>query len=439
MLYTWILFIFGLVLMSPLSFVFGATCDPDQVSALGSYQGCEQHSTQFQNNCVAQGGTPTVVDSEFMTFDDFGGSYRGITGSGLMCSGDPVVTMECVCGTTPVPTLTFTAADYDVVWGTDTTLFWSSTNAESCTASGDWSGPVPTSGSSETNNIWSDKTYTLECTGPGGSVSKSVTVTWHLLPQATTDQVPVGVLDGASCSLVFGWTYDPDTTQTNPPTTNPPAAKAGCWQTPSAPRVDGYARCQTYGACTVGDAPKNAKCLDTNGNLIQPSGQDWCVESPSVDDVDCNRSTDVASLSCTVGINEPANALNISSMLGGSRVIGQQASADFACQQLGYTHAVYFSTRGFKSCGDNGLAYVQNGGWQYGNACALGNSGINYVQCRGSGSICQNKCGNGIIDPGEECDGSSSTNENRCGDPTWYCTSSCRIRTNNVESRTECP
>jgi len=344
----------------------------------------------------------------------------------------------------PAPTLTFTAADNDVLWGTDTTLSWASTDATSCVASGDWSGDRPTSGSSITGNIWSEKVYTLDCAGPGGTVSKSVTVTWHVFPQETTDQVPVGVLDSASCSMISGWAYDPDTTPTNtvtqPPTNQPPTSSTACWQTPSATIIDGYTRCQQSGACTAGGVT-NSKCLDANGNMEQPSGSDYCIAVSDLNNPDCNRPVPYTptTLSCTVSINEPADALGISGMNGGSRVIGQQASADFACQQLGYSHATYFATRGFKSCGDNGLAYVQNGGWRYGNACDLGNSGIYYMQCQGTGSICQNKCGNGVIDSGEQCDGNSSLSENRCGEPSWYCTNSCLIRTNNVDSRAQCP
>jgi len=428
-----ILFVFGLVCI-PFS-VSAVSCDPAAASALGSFQGCEANSFDFQYQCDAVGGVSTITNSQFVTNSNY-----------YMCYGDPVLTMECICPqASPAPTLTFTATDPDVLWGTETSLNWASTDATSCTASGDWSGPMLTSGSYLTGSIWSTKTYILDCTGPGGTVSQSVTVNWHVFSQTVTDQVPVGVLDGASCSAVSGWTYDPDTTPTNSTTTTTPppttTSSTACWQTPSAAIIDGYHRCQQSGSCTTVGATANSKCLDQNGNMEQPPGQDYCVAVPSLDDVDCNRSVPYpATLSCTVGINEPANALGISIHQGeGTRVLGQQPSADFACQQLGYNSAVYFQTRGFSSCGNNQLAYANAGAWAYGDACALGNSGISYVQCSGTGNICQNKCGNGVIDPGEQCDSSSSTTDNRCGEPSWYCSNTCRIISNTISNITQCP
>jgi hypothetical protein len=55
-------------------------------------------------------------------------------------------------------------------------LSWTSNNANSCYASGDWSGTKPLSGSESTGNLTSSKTYTITCSGPGGSASDSVTV-----------------------------------------------------------------------------------------------------------------------------------------------------------------------------------------------------------------------------------------------------------------------
>jgi hypothetical protein len=258
----------------------------------------------------------------------------------------------------------------------------------------------------------------------------------------SNDSAPVGNLDSATCSTVSGWTYDPDTSPTT--TYVPPSTSAtACWQTPSAVEIDGYRRCQQSGACTAGGTA-DSKCLDADGNMEQPPGRDYCVAVDSLDDADCNRPvpytpTTSNTLSCTASINEPADALGISGMLGGSRVKGDQASADFACQQLGYNSATSFQTKGFSSCGDNGLAYANGGSWSYGNACTLGNSGIYWLQCAGTGAICQNMCGNGVVDSGEQCDGNVSTRQNRCGEPTWYCSRSCTMVSENLDRGTLCP
>jgi uncharacterized repeat protein (TIGR01451 family) len=55
-------------------------------------------------------------------------------------------------------------------------LTWTSSNADSCYASNAWSGTKSTSGSQSTGNLTASRTYTITCSGPGGSASDSVTV-----------------------------------------------------------------------------------------------------------------------------------------------------------------------------------------------------------------------------------------------------------------------
>ncbi|MBA4383286.1 MAG: hypothetical protein C0410_00980 [Anaerolinea sp.] len=56
------------------------------------------------------------------------------------------------------------------------TLNWTSTNASTCTASGNWSGAKTGSGSQAYGNVTAGTyTYTLTCTNPSGSASDSVT------------------------------------------------------------------------------------------------------------------------------------------------------------------------------------------------------------------------------------------------------------------------
>lgn len=81
---------------------------------------------------------------------------------------------------TPPPTVDIKANNSDgpitIDYNTSATLSWTSTNATSCSASGNWSGSKATSGSENTGNLISSKTYTITCTGPGGSATDSVTV-----------------------------------------------------------------------------------------------------------------------------------------------------------------------------------------------------------------------------------------------------------------------
>ena len=60
-------------------------------------------------------------------------------------------------------------------------LSWSTTgNPTSCTASGAWTGTKNTSGSELTSTIITSKTYTLTCTGPGGSASDSIIINTNI-------------------------------------------------------------------------------------------------------------------------------------------------------------------------------------------------------------------------------------------------------------------
>ena len=82
-----------------------------------------------------------------------------------------------VAGAPPAPTVTLTVDRPQVATGSSVDLTWSSQNATSCTASGGWSGTEPTSGTATTATLTESTTFTLACTGPGGTTSQSVTVT----------------------------------------------------------------------------------------------------------------------------------------------------------------------------------------------------------------------------------------------------------------------
>lgn len=78
------------------------------------------------------------------------------------------------------PYVSLKANGYDssvtVAPNTPVTLSWTSSNATSCNASGDWSGTKSLSGSQYLGYITSSKTYTLSCSGPNGYNSDTVYV-----------------------------------------------------------------------------------------------------------------------------------------------------------------------------------------------------------------------------------------------------------------------
>lgn len=76
------------------------------------------------------------------------------------------------------PSVTLGAGSTNLTAGQSTTLTWSSTNATTCTASGSWVGLKGTSGGPQTTGVLpaGTYTYTLTCTGPGGSDDDSVVI-----------------------------------------------------------------------------------------------------------------------------------------------------------------------------------------------------------------------------------------------------------------------
>jgi hypothetical protein len=88
----------------------------------------------------------------------------------------------------PAPTVSLSASPTSLSPGQSATLTWNSTNATACTASGAWSGSQPTTGSTSTGALNQTSSYTLTCTGSGGSTSAttSVTVKTPQIPPAPT-------------------------------------------------------------------------------------------------------------------------------------------------------------------------------------------------------------------------------------------------------------
>ena len=104
----------------------------------------------------------------------------------LDCSGAGGTAFDSIDVTVaaPAPTLTLSASLLTVASGGSTTLSWSSSNADNCTASGDWSGDKGASGSETVSALNIDSNFALDCSGEGGTVSDTVVV--------IVDQAPIG-------------------------------------------------------------------------------------------------------------------------------------------------------------------------------------------------------------------------------------------------------
>jgi hypothetical protein len=105
---------------------------------------------------------PTVTSTYTMTCSGAGGTGSAST---TVTVNEPPAVLQ--------PTVNLTASPSSVARGGSITLSWSSTDTTSCAASGDWSGAKPAAGT-ESITINSSVTFTLTCSGDGGSVSDSV-------------------------------------------------------------------------------------------------------------------------------------------------------------------------------------------------------------------------------------------------------------------------
>ncbi len=98
------------------------------------------------------------------------------------------------------PTIRLSASSSTVAVGQSLTLIWSSSGASACTASAnpaesDWSGSRPTGGTaSVTPTSAGTITYTLQCSGSGGSASQSASVTGNVGQLTIISAPPAGVL-----------------------------------------------------------------------------------------------------------------------------------------------------------------------------------------------------------------------------------------------------
>jgi hypothetical protein len=110
----------------------------------------------------------------------------------------------------PLPSVNFTATPRILRLGVTSHLAWSSTGADSCEASGDWTGPRPSSGDEVVGPFDVNKTYLLACTGAGGRQTASVTLEYRSglnappIADAGADRTAISTtiveLDGSSSS-----------------------------------------------------------------------------------------------------------------------------------------------------------------------------------------------------------------------------------------------
>lgn len=136
------------------------------------------------------------------------GTYTwSLTVNGTSISG----THTCV-PPIPLPVVTFDATPSTIEPGGSSTLIWTVTGADTCTASGGWIGNKDNSGDSELVSPSVTTTYNLSCTGPGGTTNADpVTVMSPsgFISAGTCTIVPAGSVEGTSCNVNVNWNaYD---------------------------------------------------------------------------------------------------------------------------------------------------------------------------------------------------------------------------------------
>jgi hypothetical protein len=150
----------------------------------------------FKNGSTALGtGTVTAGVATFTSTTLAAGTYSVIASyagdTNYAASASTAQALAITAPAPPAPTVTIAISPTSITVGAAGTLTWSSTNATSCTASGSWSGSQVTSGTAqETPTAAGTDTYTLACTGAGGTATASATLTVNAAavtpPPATT-------------------------------------------------------------------------------------------------------------------------------------------------------------------------------------------------------------------------------------------------------------
>src|SRR5262249_36784397 len=127
--------------------------------------------------CIASGawsGTKGTSGREVVR------ALQGEARFSLTCMGPRGATTKevgvMVSAAAPV-TVNLSAAAKVLAPNQETTLAWTSTGAESCSASGGWLGPRSTMGSEATAPLVASSTFAITCSGPGGTASDSIAIT----------------------------------------------------------------------------------------------------------------------------------------------------------------------------------------------------------------------------------------------------------------------
>jgi serine protease len=203
---------------------------PVALSAAGSAGACGRAIASYAWSIVSGPGTPSLTSTNGPTTSLNAAPSSGTVTVQLVVTDDQGLTdtvtiaigpssftttapasagaTECLAALPPpAPTVTITVSPTSITVGESATLTWSSIDASSCTASGAWSGTKnPSDTLSVTPSAAGSLSYTLACTGTGGTVNSVATLTVTAVAAAAPSHGGGGALDAATLGLgaLFG-------------------------------------------------------------------------------------------------------------------------------------------------------------------------------------------------------------------------------------------
>lgn len=159
----------------------------DNCKAAAGAKYCTQKTYEYdllsQRNytCWAYAATPSPVYTSSPQQSTFQGGERDTRTTFISAAYGPTYsctppTYSSSCTTQPAPTASLTANPISVVQGSSSTLTWSSTNATSCTIDNGVGAVTPNTTGTSGVTPSANTTYTLTCTGAGGTATASATV-----------------------------------------------------------------------------------------------------------------------------------------------------------------------------------------------------------------------------------------------------------------------
>lgn len=107
-------------------------------------------------------------------------------------------------GSAAAPMVTLSASAQEINEGGSVSLTWNASDADACTASGGWSGALSTSGSQNVGPLSQGTTFSLNCSGPGGSALEMISVS-VIGPVSLSWVAPEENVDGSALTDLAGY------------------------------------------------------------------------------------------------------------------------------------------------------------------------------------------------------------------------------------------